>query len=157
MEIKINVEKFVHFHKKRISLLKEFVEKKTHGRIIYQICFLGFESLASLLYQEERDSQKRFILALSNILKLKGRDLEELCIWRNSLIHEGFVALPYNTLEGWSEYDISFLSYPDNMIKSSEEYPPESIIAMYDDLIDYFDDYFKKKDTKEIILPYQFS
>ena len=106
MNIKIYIEKFVSFHKGRISLLKDFAEKKIHGRLIYQISFLGFESLASLLYPKEKNSGKRFIAVLSKILS--RNDAIKLQLWRNSLIHEGFVALPYNTLEGWNEYDVGF-------------------------------------------------
>lgn len=152
-KITVNVEKFVSFHKGRVSLLKEFRDKKIHGRLIFQISFLGFESLAKLLYQEESDSGKRFILLLSlpNIGIGKNEATELYTLWRNSLTHQGFIASPWTTLEGWDEDDISFLSFPDGL-KSSVEFPPGSIIAIYESLIYYFDNYFKKIGIKNIEL-----
>jgi len=147
----VNIDKFVLFHKNRVLLLKEFAEKKIHGRLIFQISFLGFESLAKLLYPKMK-SGDRFIELLS--LPNMGIQREEATIlynnWRNSLIHQGFIADPWTTLEAWSEYDIAFLSYPENKLRSSTEYPPESIIAIYDNLIDYLQDFFKKTNTKEL-------
>src|SRR3989344_7429417 len=147
----VNIDKFVLFHKNRVLLLKEFAEKKIHGRLIFQISFLGFESLAKLLYPKMK-SGERFIELLS--LPNMGIRKEEATLlynnWRNSLIHQGFIADPWTTLEGWSEYDIAFLSYPENKLRSSTEFPPESIIAIYDNLIDYLQDHFKKTDVKEV-------
>jgi hypothetical protein len=60
----IDIEKFVLFHKSRVSLSKEFAKNKSHGRLIFQIAFLGFESLAKLLYPN-MESGKRFIELLS--------------------------------------------------------------------------------------------
>ncbi len=152
-EIKIDIEKFVSFHKGRVSLLKEFLEKKIHGRLIFQISFLGFESLAKLLYPEEPDSGKRFIslLSLPHIGVGNNEATKLYSFWRNSLIHQGFIANPWTTLEGWNEDDIAFLIFPDGL-KSSVEYPPGSIIALYEILIDYFDEYFKKTNTKNLLL-----
>lgn len=152
-KITIDIEKFVFFHKGRISLLKEFLQKKTHGRLIFQISFLGIESLARLLYQEDKSPRSRFV----KLLSLKNRGIEEkeakklYDYWRNSLIHNGFIKYPWTTLEGWNEDDMTFLSFPDGF-KSSVEYPPGSIISIYEDLINYFKDYFKKQDTKIIEL-----
>ncbi len=148
----INIEKFVLFHKDRIYLLKEFAKNKTHGRLIFQISFLGFESLAKLLYPEESDSGKRFISLLSvpNMGVGKEKATELYSFWRNSLIHQGFIATPWTTLETWGEYDISFLSYPENKLRSSIEYPPESMIALYENLIQYLEDFFKSKNVKEV-------
>ena len=152
-KITIDIEKFVSFHRERVSLLKEFRDKKIHGRLIFQVSFLGFESLAKLLYQEESNSGKRFIslLSLPHIGIGKKEATELYNLWRNSLIHQGFITSPWTTLEGWDEYDISFLSFP-NGLKSSVEFPPGSIIAIYENLIYYFDDYFKKKSIKKIEL-----
>ena len=147
----VNIDKFVLFHKNRVLLLKEFAEKKIHGRLIFQISFLGFESLAKLLYPKMK-SGDRFIELLS--LPNMGIQREEATIlynnWRNSLIHQGFIADPWTTLEAWSEYDIAFLSYPENKLRSSTEYPPESIIAIYESRIKYLEDFFKKTNTKEL-------
>ena len=152
-EIIVDVEKFVSFHKKRVVLLKEFVKNKTHGRLVFQISFLGFESLAKLLYLKESDSGKRFISLLSLPYIGVGKDeaTELYTFWRNSLIHQGFIASPWTTLEGWNEDDDAFLSFPDGL-KSSVEFPPGSIVAIYEVLIEYFDDYFKKTDTSKINL-----
>lgn len=147
----LDIEKFVLFHKGRISLLKGFEKNKIHGRLIFQISFLGVESLASVLYLEERDSKKRFIELLSKaIRKDEATQLYE--SWRCALTHEGFIKNPWTTLEGWDEDDVSFLSYSENKLRSGTEYPPGSIIAMYENLINYFDDFFKRTDTKKIKL-----
>lgn len=149
-KIRLDVEKFVLFHKGRISLLKEFVKNKLHGRLVYQISFLGVESLAGLLYSKEKNSKKRFISLLSkDIGENEATKLYNL--WRCPLTHEGFITNPFTTLEGWNEDDVQFLSYPDGL-KSSVEFPPGSIMAMYENLIDYFDESFKKINKKEIIL-----
>ena len=148
----VNIEKFVLFHKNRITLLKEFAEKKSHGRLIFQISFLGFESLAKLLFLSETSSKERFISLLSipnhGITRDEATKLYE--DWRCSLIHQGFIAKPWNTLENWNEYDITFLSYPENRLRSSTEYPPESVIAIYENRIEYLEDFFKKTSTKEV-------
>lgn len=150
----VDIEKFVLFHKNRISLLKDFASKKSHGRLIFQISFLGFESLAKLLFLNEASSKVRFISLLSipnhGITKDEAIKLYE--DWRCSLIHQGFIADPWTTLEGWSEYDIAFLSYTENKLRSSTEYPPESMIAIYEGRIEYLEDFFKKTNTKKIEL-----
>ncbi len=148
----LDIEKFILFHKNRISLLKEFAKNKSHGRLIFQICFLGFESLARILYLEEKWSRKRFISLLSlpnlGVTKEEAEILYE--YWRCSLTHQGFIDAPWNTLEMWGEYDIIFLSYSENKLRFSTEYPPESMISIYENRIQYLDDFFKKKNLKEI-------
>ncbi len=141
----LNITKFVEFHKDRVSLLKSFAEKKAHGRLIYQVCFLGFESLANLLFQDERDSGKRFIALLSKTIS-KNDAVELYSFWRNSLFHEGFIVYPFTTLESWDDYDIGFLSYPEETFRGGSEYPPESVIAMYEHLINYFQQVFRNVD-----------
>ena len=151
-EIIVDIEKFVSFHKKRIVLLKEFVEKKIHGRLIFQVSFLGFESLARLLYPRLK-SGERFIslLSIPNVGVGKEGATKLYDFWRNPLIHEGFIAYPWTTLEGWDEDDDAFLSFPDGL-KSSVEFPPGSIVALYETLIEYFNDYFKKTNKSRINL-----
>ncbi len=148
----VDIGRFVLFHKKRIDLLNEFVKNKSHGRLIFQISFLGFESLARLLFLDEVSSKTRFISLLSipnySITKDEATKLYE--DWRCSLIHQGFIAEPWNTLENWGEYDASFLSYPENKLRSSTEYPPESMIAIYKSRVEYLEDFFKKKNTTKI-------
>ncbi|MBC8215254.1 MAG: hypothetical protein H8E64_01920 [Candidatus Marinimicrobia bacterium] len=153
-KVLVNIEKFILFHKKRLSLLKEFVDKKDHGRLIFQICFLGFESLARLLYLKENSSKARFIslLSLPNNGITNNEATKLYHEWRCSLIHQGFIVTPWNTLENWNEYDISFLTYPENKLRSSTEYPPESIIAIYENRIKYLENYFKKINVKELEL-----
>jgi hypothetical protein len=153
-EVLVNIDKFILFHKSRVSLLKELVNKKSHGRLIFQISFLGFESLAKLLFLDETSSKTRFISLLSipnnGLTKDEATRLYE--EWRCSLIHQGFIVTPWNTLENWDEYDTSFLTYPENKLRSSTEYPPESIIAIYEHLIQYLEDYFKKTNVKNLEL-----
>ena len=150
---RINIEKFVLFHRKRIELLKKLLEEKTHGRLIYQIAFLGIESLAKLLYPEERDPGKRFIELFSKEIG-KNRATHLYKFWRCPLTHEGFITSPWTTLEAWEDEDIGFIDFPQiNSIRSSTEYPPGSILAIYKNLISYLEDYFKNKNTKIFILP----
>ena len=149
-KILADIDKFILFHKNRISLLKDFASKKSHDRLIFQISFLGFESLAKLLFLNETSSKARFISLLyipnHGITRDEATKLYE--DWRCSLIHQGFVAEPWNTLENWSEYDITFLSYPENKLRAATEYPPESIIAIYESRIEYTEEHFKKTNTK---------
>jgi len=151
-EITIDIEKFVLFHGKRIDLLKKFLKERTHGRLIYQISFLGFESLARVIYSEEGSSEKRFIDLLSEtISRDEATNLYKK--WRCPLIHEGFVSPLWTTLETWGDEDMEFISFPEtNSIRSFVEYPPGSIMAMYEHLIDYFEKFFRKTNTKKVIL-----
>ena len=148
----MDIEKFVLFHKNRVSLLKEFAKSRSHGRLIFQICFLGFESLARILFLNERFSKVRFISLLSTmnsgITKDEATKLYE--DWRCSLIHQGFIPEPWTTLENWGEYDIAFLSYTKDKLRSSTEYSPESMISIYENRIQYLDALFKKKNIKKI-------
>ncbi|MEK6899387.1 MAG: hypothetical protein AABW79_04805 [Nanoarchaeota archaeon] len=148
----VDIESFILFHKNRISLLKEFAKNKSHGKLIFQISFLGFESLARLLYPKENDSSKRFIdlLSLPNMGVDRNTATELYGFWRNSLTHQGFIAYPWTTLEAWSEYDIPFLSYPENKLRTSTEFPPESMIAIYESRIEYLEDFFKKTEAKKL-------
>lgn len=97
-------------------------------------------------------SKKRFISLLSipnhGITRDEATKLYE--DWRCSLIHQGFIAELWNTLEMWNEYDVTFLSYPENKLRSSTEYPPESMIAIYEGRIEYLEDFFKKTGTTKV-------
>jgi len=149
----INIERFVLFHRERISLLKDFEKVKKHGKLIYQIFFLGVESLANVLYREDNDSKKRFIKLLSIPLEeYEATKLYE--VWRCALVHEGFISNQFTMFEVWGEEDIPFISFPEtNTIRSSVEYPTGSIIAIYENLINYLEDFFRKTNTKNIIVP----
>src|SRR3989344_2712831 len=150
----VNIDKFVQFHKDRINLLNEFVKNKSHGRLIYQVCFLGFESLAKIIYLKVDDEKRRFIdiLSLPNMGITINEAKKLWDDWRNSLIHQGFVAHPWNTLEMWEEYDICFLEYTENKLRSSTELPPESMIAVYKGRIEYVENFFKKNNIKKLDL-----
>jgi len=149
-EIKVNIEKFVLFHKERVSLLREFVKEDVHGKLIFQVSFLGFESLAKLLYLDERDSTKRFIKLLS--IEIGEKDATLYASWRHALIHQGFIEDPWTTLENWEKEETRFLSYSKNVVRSSVEYPPGSMVEIYNHLIDYFNNYFKRIGKKEITI-----
>ncbi len=151
-KIKLNIEKFILFHRDRVALLEGFLRDNVHHKLTIQICFLGFESLAKLLYPKMR-SGERFIELLSipnmGVRKEEASKLYE--DWRCSLIHEGFIASPWTCLEDWGDGDIRFLSFP-GTYKSSTEYPSGSIVAMYRSRIDYLEEFFKKKHIKEILI-----
>ncbi len=150
-KIAVDIEKFILFHKDRISLLKELVKEKRHGRLIFQISFLGFESLAYLLFPNLK-SKERFIKLLSTpnrgINEKEATELYE--FWRNPLVHQGFIAFPYTCLENWGDDDTTFLKYHENKMRSSGEYPPESIIAIYENLTDYTETFFRKENIKQV-------
>jgi len=103
------------------------------------------------LFQDEKDSGKRFIALLSKTIS-KNDAVELYSFWRNPLFHEGFIVYPFTTLESWGDYDIGFLSYPEETFRGGSEYPPGSVIAMYEHLTDYFDNHFKKLNVKLISL-----
>jgi len=148
IEIRINIQRFILYHKRRIPLLKKLVKEKKYGRLIYQISFLGFESLSKILYLEDNSPRNRFIRFLS--IAIGKDDSTQLWhFWRNPLIHGGFVTV-WSALEAWDEEDIGFISFPEiDSIRSSVEYTPETIIAIYENLIDHVDNFFKKTNTKK--------
>ncbi len=85
-KIKLNIQKFVLFHKDRVKLLEGFIKNNIHHKLAVQISFLGIESLAKLLYPKMK-SGERFIEILSKYqsarskLKLKtdilGKEIEK--------------------------------------------------------------------------------
>jgi hypothetical protein len=149
-KIILNVEKFVLFHRKRIVFLEKLMEEQIPDeKLIFQISFLGIESLAKLLYMDESSSEKRFIILLSKTLK-EDEAIHLYKFWRCPLTHEGFIIKPWTTLEGWDD-ERGFISFPDGL-KSSTEYPAGSMIGIYEDLIDYVEDFFKKQNIEAIKL-----
>ncbi|MDO8467542.1 MAG: hypothetical protein Q7S56_01165 [Nanoarchaeota archaeon] len=154
IEVKIDIKKFIIFHKRRVNLLKRLTKESVDGKLIFQISFIGIESLAKVIHSDIRDPGERFNLLLSKTLNNKDRVVSQLYPWRNSLTHQSFILDPWTTLEAWSDEEINFVSFPEKKgIRSSVEYPPESIIEIYDNLIDYLADYFEKMnmDSKIII------
>lgn len=154
IKIRIDIGRFLIFHKRRIRLLKKLAKEKIYGRLIFQISFLGFESLAKVLYPKKK-SGNRFIELLSKAIgEKKATYLYK--TWRNSLVHQGFITEPWTTLESWDDEDIGFILFDerdlDICLKSSVEYTPAAIIAIYNDLIYYFDDFFKKRKSKTRII-----
>ncbi|MDO8556169.1 MAG: hypothetical protein Q7R96_03280 [Nanoarchaeota archaeon] len=144
--VDVNIEKFIAFHKDRITLLNEFEKQKRHGKLIFQICFLGFESLARVLYPKEESSGKRFKNILSKIIDKK--EAERLYdYWRNPLIHEGFISNPWTALEN---EDDAFLSYSEKKMRTSVEHPPGSMVSIYNDATEYLRDFFKKGGVKKV-------
>ena len=142
---KINIKKFILFHKRRINLLRKLLKEKIHGRLIYQISFLGIESLAKLLYPKEKSSEKRFLELLSTTIG-KTDAIQMYKFWRCPLTHEGYITDLWTTLEAWGDEDLAFIDFPKtDKIRSGSEYPPGSIIEIYNNLIDYSEDTIKVK------------
>lgn len=110
-KVKINIEKFVLFHKMRIELLKKLVKEKKYGRLIFQISFLGFESLSKFLYQDENNPKNRFIELLSKVNIGKNEAERMWQFWRCPLTHEGCMNGIWTALEAWNEEDIGFISF----------------------------------------------
>jgi hypothetical protein len=148
-KIQVDVSKFISFHRKRIAMLEEFLNKGRHGRLIIQISFLGLESLAKLLFPDELNSGTRFksLISTPNI-GLNLDETEKLYFWRNNLIHQGFISDNYTFLEAWDDDDDKFLIFEDKF-REGQEYPPGSILAMYKIFLNYFEDRFKNVEKIE--------
>lgn len=148
-KIHVNIPKFISFHRKRIEMLKEFLDKGRHGRLIIQVSFLGFESLARLLFPDERSSETRFksLISTPNI-GVDPNEIERLYFWRNNLIHQGFISDTYTFLEAWDDEDDKFLIFEDKF-RYGSEYTSESILVMYKNFLDYFEEHFKGIDKVE--------
>jgi len=145
----VEVKNFLLFHKKRIRLLKKLLKENNDGRLIFQVSVLGLESLARVLYPNE-DSKTRFIRFLSKEMK-KNDAIRFYLFCRNPLVHEGFLT-PFSSLELWDEGNVGFITtyekYLDAEIIGSVDYPPETALAIYEDLIWYTEDFFKKRNIK---------
>lgn len=149
-KIYVDIPKFISFHRKRIEMLKEFLGKGKHGRLIIQVSFLGFESLAKLLFQEEQFPGPRFksLISTPNI-RVDPNEIERLWFWRNDLIHQGFISDTYTFLEAWDDEDDRFLIFEDKF-REGQEYHPGSILDMYKNFLDYFEEHFKGVDKVEL-------
>lgn len=142
-KIYVDIPKFISFHRKRIAMLEELSNKGEQGRLIIQVSFLGFESLARLLFPDERSSEVRFnsLIKTPNI-NLDSNEIERFWFWRNNLIHQGFISDHYTFLEAWDDDDDKFLIFEDKF-RNGSEYPPGSILAMYKTFLNYFEEHFK--------------
>ncbi len=148
--IKLDIKKFIEFHRGRIKLLKKFDDEKIPKKIIYQLSLLGIESLAKIRYYNDNlRSSIRFKSLLST--KIGGEEAERYYkLWRCPLIHVGYV-VEWNTLE-WDDNDISFIEFPNIGVRSGSEYPSGSIVAIYNNLISVIEEYFNEKNLKHIEL-----
>lgn len=145
--MKVNKKKFILFHKKRVSLLKRLSDEGNWGRLIYQIFFLGVESLAKIMYPKN-DIGERFILFLSK--RIGKKDAEEMWyFWRNPLTHRGFLE-HWTPLETWGEDDIDFIIYPMDEIFGGWQFDPKTVHHIYDGLIDDFENHFKDSEIIEV-------
>jgi len=142
-KIYVNIPKFISFHRKRIAMLEELSDKEKQWRLIIQISFLGFESLARLLFQDEPFPGPRFKSLISTPhIGVDSNEIEKLWFWRNDLIHQGFISDTYTSFEGWDDDDDNFLIFEDKF-KEGQEYHPGSILAMYNTFLNYFEEHFK--------------
>ncbi len=150
-EVNLNIKKYISFHERRILLLKEFLDKKVHEKLIFQISFLGLESLARVLYQDEKNPRKRF----ENLVSREGQNITPnesnalYKFWRCSLVHNGFIKFPWTSLEAWGDDDESFLIFSNNF-HSTTEFPAGSIIAIYECAINYFKKFFENKEIVQL-------
>jgi len=152
IKITLDIKKFIEFHKGRIELLKKFDDEEIPKKIIYQLSFLGIESLAKVRYHNDNPSSDiRFKSLLSPII---GNEEAERYykFWRCPLIHQGYITEEWTSLETWDDNDISFIEFPDIGVRSCTEYPSGSIIAIYNRLILVIEDYFNEKNLKYIEL-----
>ena len=129
---KIDIRKFILFHNRRISILQKLLKEEKDMRLIFQISFLGIESLAKLRYSEypgKKNSKKRFIELLSTAIS-RGESEKIYEFWRCPLTHEGFIAELWTSLESWAENDIGFIDFPiTNSIRSSTEFPDRKSVV----------------------------
>ncbi len=142
MEITFDIKKFILFHKKRIELLRELVDKGIHDKLIYQISYLGIESLAKVKYRNEKSPGKRFKDLIS--LTMRKDDAQDIYNWRNSLFHQGYISYIYTMVEGWDDNSFVKISLKPGEIAGGVEYTPETIIALYLHLIEIVEDHFKR-------------
>lgn len=145
----VNIKNFLLFHKKRVRLLKKLLKENNDDRLIFQVSILGLESLARVLYPKE-NAKSRFIKLLSKEMERKEAiRLYEFC--RNPLVHEGFLS-PFSFLELWDERNIGFIStyekYLDVDMMGFVDYPPETPLIIYEELIYYVENFFKKRNIK---------
>lgn len=160
MKAIVNIKRFLLFHKKRIAILKKLSKNVNDDRLIYQVSILGLESLARVLYPNEkkvngfRDTKSGFIKILSKVMKRKEAiRFYDFC--RNQIIHEGFLT-PFSILELWGDGNIGFLEtyskYVDIDAYGFLDYPPETLLGIYEELIYYVESIFKKKGVKSRVL-----
>lgn len=151
----VYLKDFIIAHKKRLKMIKE-IDKKYHDRkIIFQLSILGIESLAKYykpkIHKKDsnRGTKKRFILLLSKSMKRKEAE-EFYTLFRNSYIHVGFP----NPFLDWEDEDNLNLGgiYEKDVSRifpgANIDYPKETIISIYEELIYFIESYFKKKGVK---------
>lgn len=141
----IYIDEFVKYHKKRIKILKHLLNKYRDKKLINSIVILGLESLAKLKYPKEKSSKTRFIKLLSKVIS-KKEAYRFYVFYRCPYIHVGMPDpfLDYEdddnkSLMGMSEKDT------DVSIVGSVDYPPKTLISVYEGLIYYIEDFFNKK------------
>lgn len=135
---------FIREHKKRLIILKDINYRYNNRKIIFQLSILGIESLARYYKPNEKNPNKRVRLLLSKVLgKKEAGEFYEL--FRNSYIHDGFT----NPFLDWEDYDnsgVGGLSEKDvDNFDSGVDYPKETIMGIYEYLVNYINDYFNKK------------
>lgn len=159
IKITLEVKRFVWHHKRRVKLLKKLLKETGDGGLIFQICVLGFESLARVIYPNEvfsdgrRDTKSGFVKLLSKIMKRKDA-IRFYDLYRNQIIHEGFLP-PFSFIESDNEnkdFVYTYEKYLYTDLTGYVDYPPETLISIYEILTHYADYYFKKKRIKFRIL-----
>ena len=158
LKIIIEINEFIKYHKRRIKILKKILQETNDRRLILQISILGLESLARLRYPND-NSKSRFIKLLSyEISKKDAREFYE--FYRCPLVHGGFLS-PFDMSEAWEDEDIAFGCLHEKYIDvgtdifSNTNYPPKTLIIIYEELLYYLEDYFKKRGTKSRFLRYK--
>lgn len=169
----IYLEDFITEHKNRLRIIKQISKKYNNKKIIFQLCILGIESLAKyykpqinkrenfLLTSRKKDKKEesewnvwskdgwRFVLLMSKIMKRKEAE-EFYKLFRCSYIHVGFP----NPILDWEDDDnlnLAGMSWKDVdkvFPGANIDYPKETIILIYEELIYILQDYFKKRKIK---------
>jgi len=144
----IYLEDFIKEHKKRLRTIKQINKKYQEKKLTFQLCILGIEGLAKY-YRPNLKSKERFIILLSKVMRKK--DAEEFyTLFRCSYIHVGFP----NPILDWEDDDnlnLAGMSWKDVdkvFPGANVDYPRETIISIYEELIYGIEDYFKKKGIK---------
>lgn len=153
IKVIVDLKNFLKFHRRRIRITKKLLKEGGDGRLVSQISILGLESLARVIYPNET-SKTRFVRLLSKEMRRKDA-IRFYSFLRCPLVHEGFLA-PHSMLECWEDENIAFLytynKYVDVDIGGSVDYPPETLLIIYEDLVYFAKDFFKRRKIKNRIL-----
>ncbi len=147
----VDIEEFIKYHRKRIKILKEILKKYDDRRLVTSVVIICLESLAKFRYPQD-DSSKRFIKLFSKIInRTEAKRFYQ--FYRCPYVHEGFPN-PFTDFLENDNLPLMGTCKKDLMISTTGMmgFPVKTLITIYEELVDYVDDYFVKKGTVYRIL-----